>query len=59
MLRTQAIMLAMLDVVPGSNLGIPHCGFTPTGAVVALLETPVKRFGAFLRSFTRDQRVER
>ena len=46
MLRPQAIMLAMFPSEPSTPaLRIPHSGSIPTGAEVALAESPVSDFG--------------
>jgi hypothetical protein len=43
-LKPQAIMLATLPSEPSvCTNGIPHSGFTPTGAVAGLADKPVRR----------------
>lgn len=48
MLTPQVIMLAIFPSDPASPaLRIPHSGFTPTGALTALEERPVRVAGEF------------
>lgn len=47
-LRPQTIMLAMFPSEPFvCTNGIPHSGFTPTGAVAGLADKPVRRVLSF------------